>query len=86
MADVSPYDLVRVEAIKKFMADNPNEAHSVLNAVIFYLERGDEDAARYKIELDSDKFSYRKEVLHFLDTLDLIREEYKARLVRWDLW
>lgn len=81
---VTPLDLLRIEAIKKYMAENPKETDCpVLTAVVFYLERGEEEQAKYKVMLDSDKFYNRKSVLKFLDNLGLLDDEYKARLTRW---
>lgn len=75
----------RIERLKEFMIEYPNEAHSVLNAVIFYLERGMEEAAQDKIQFDSDKFTNRKEVLTFLRKLGLISPKYQVVLDRWGI-
>lgn len=77
----------KIAAIKQYMAENRGENNCpVLGAVIFYLNEGEIEQAQYKIMLDSDKFSDRKKVLRFLDTLGLISPEYQERLNRWRSW
>jgi len=61
----------KIARIRQYMADNPTEALSVFEAVIRALDRDDEPAARYKIRLDSDKFSDRKKVLSFFESVQL---------------
>jgi hypothetical protein len=78
----TPWDLLRVEAIEKFMAENPKECDSVLQAVITWLRKGEVATAQYKIMIDSDKFSDRKKVLAFFNTIDMLDKDYKARMIR----
>lgn len=78
----TPWDLLRVEAIRKFAAENPREAGHVLDQVIQYLEGGDEGSARYKVKLDTDKFLDRKKVLAFFNSIELLDDEYKDRMIK----
>lgn len=72
-----------IQAIEKFMTENPTEALSVMRAVITLLLRNEREEAEYKIELDSDKFDNREKVLGFFDSIGLLSVPYRARLIRW---
>jgi hypothetical protein len=74
----------RIASIRRYMSET-GESPSVLNAVIWYLERDDIEAAQNKVELDSDKFHDRRLTCRFFDTLGLLSEKYRARLKRFDL-
>lgn len=78
----SPFDLLRVEAIKKFLEENPKEAGPVFDQVMGYLAQGYEDQARYKLRLDADKFHNKQRVVQFLAQADLLDPEYREILIR----
>jgi hypothetical protein len=60
--------------------------HSVLDAVIFYLENGDLEAARWKVQYDTDKLTSYPGVMRFCAENGLMTDEYLARIRKHTPW
>ena len=74
----------RIRSIRKFMEAFPYAGSpSVLNAVIWYLERDRLADAQDKVQFDSDKFPEREQVVSFLDSIGLVSDSYRNILNRW---
>lgn len=71
-----------ISKIREFSDQNPFACPSVLNSVIYYLELGRVEDARWKIQNDSDKFTSSEfdPVFRLFDSVGLISPEYRLVL------